>query len=343
MTSRTGQIEKYLQRSSQRPSTHEKQRRFKRNVEDRLEDKLFGYCQDIDKNLKQLQNELADESKLTKDATARNRQRCVAIVPLIALGVGVANAAGLLFESWQMNRTLYSLKDSIKISYDEFSAFRKSANHLETQTRNSIADIWQNLEALNTHVNQSSSLLKTLRDEILKVHEYSVTNRVYLVFLSDFRRTTAYHQSANGLCERLGKTLISIIRKFTEDQQRNWDEFLPYALWSYNTTVQESTGYSPYFLLYGREPVLTIDHIFYGLRDQNAPYFQELARNIEHIRFQARENLRRQQDRQKFRHDQRARVNVRLNIGDYALVKNNTPKPGLSRKLRPKFIGPFKL
>ena len=157
------------------------------------------------------------------------------------------------------------------------------------------------------------------------------------------RTTTAYHQSANGLCERVQKSLVAIIRKFTNEQQTNWDDFVPFAMWAYNTTVQESTGYSPHLLLFGRPAVLTIDHIFHGLREQNAAYLQELAQNINYLRMQARQNLERQQERQRDRHNKHARINYYLKKGDYALVRNNWPASSLSKKLRPKFLGPFEV
>ncbi|KZS00366.1 Uncharacterized protein APZ42_003344, partial [Daphnia magna] len=41
--------------------------------------------------------------------------------------------------------------------------------------------------------------------------------------------------------------------------QKDWDETLQYVCFAYNTARQESTGYSPFFLLYGREPIFPID------------------------------------------------------------------------------------
>ena len=40
------------------------------------------------------------------------------------------------------------------------------------------------------------------------------------------------------------------------DDRKEWDTRLPYVLFAYRTTPQESTRYSPYYLLYGREAAL---------------------------------------------------------------------------------------
>ena len=40
-----------------------------------------------------------------------------------------------------------------------------------------------------------------------------------------------------------------------------WVEELPYVLWSIRTTLNRSTGYTPFFLVYGAEAVLPTDMI----------------------------------------------------------------------------------
>ena len=42
---------------------------------------------------------------------------------------------------------------------------------------------------------------------------------------------------------------------------KNWDDCLPYVLFAYRASPQESTGESPFFLLYGRDPQLPADEI----------------------------------------------------------------------------------
>ena len=45
---------------------------------------------------------------------------------------------------------------------------------------------------------------------------------------------------------------------FVSDNQIGWDEFLPAILFAYRTSPQATTGDSPFYLLYGREPRLPI-------------------------------------------------------------------------------------
>ena len=65
-------------------------------------------------------------------------------------------------------------------------------------------------------------------------------------------KTSVYHPEANGLVERFNGTLKHMLKKFVENQIDNWDKYLPYVLFAYREVPCQSTGYSPFELLYGR-------------------------------------------------------------------------------------------
>ncbi|EEC04942.1 polyprotein of retroviral origin, putative [Ixodes scapularis] len=67
---------------------------------------------------------------------------------------------------------------------------------------------------------------------------------------------TAYHPECNGAVERLNETVIKTLGHFVAQDQRDWDQWLPFALFAYNTAVHEGTRESPFFLLYGRDAVV---------------------------------------------------------------------------------------
>lgn len=74
--------------------------------------------------------------------------------------------------------------------------------------------------------------------------------------------TSGYHPQCNGLTERQNRTLAAVLSLFDGLYSvRDWDLFAPYACWAINTTVQASTGYSAYYLMFGRDPVQPIDHL----------------------------------------------------------------------------------
>uniref|UniRef100_UPI00292D4351 DDE-type integrase/transposase/recombinase n=1 Tax=Bradyrhizobium sp. 33ap4 TaxID=3061630 RepID=UPI00292D4351 len=73
------------------------------------------------------------------------------------------------------------------------------------------------------------------------------------------RRTTAYHPQTNGLTERLNKTLADMISMYIDVEHRTWDEILPYVTFAYNTAVQETTGFTPFRLVHGRDASTMLD------------------------------------------------------------------------------------
>jgi hypothetical protein len=55
------------------------------------------------------------------------------------------------------------------------------------------------------------------------------------------------------MVERVNRTLADIIASYISEEPSKWSDFLPSATFAYNTAVHSSTGYSPFYLMYGRE------------------------------------------------------------------------------------------
>ena len=65
----------------------------------------------------------------------------------------------------------------------------------------------------------------------------------------------------DGHVERLNKSLVKIVSKLISDHRRDWADFVPKAVLAYNTSVHESTGFTPYRLMFGREAILPLDAV----------------------------------------------------------------------------------
>lgn len=66
--------------------------------------------------------------------------------------------------------------------------------------------------------------------------------------------TSSYHPQTDGQTERFNSTLERMISMFVSQHQTDWDEFMPQLLFAYRRTIHRSTGDTPYYLLYGRDP-----------------------------------------------------------------------------------------
>ena len=65
--------------------------------------------------------------------------------------------------------------------------------------------------------------------------------------------SSAYHPQSQGALERFHQTLKSMIRTYCYDQEKDWDEGIHLLLFAAREAVQESLGFSPFELVFGRE------------------------------------------------------------------------------------------
>ena len=74
--------------------------------------------------------------------------------------------------------------------------------------------------------------------------------------------TTPCHPMGDGQVERLNHTIINMLKNLAREQKSRWHEHLNKLSFVYNCTRNGSTGFSPYYLLFGRNPRLPVDLMF---------------------------------------------------------------------------------
>jgi len=72
-------------------------------------------------------------------------------------------------------------------------------------------------------------------------------------------QTSAYHPQSDGLVERFYRTVTEMIAMYVSSNQRDWDTFIPFVIFAYRTSMNESTKFDPFYLVYGRKAHLPID------------------------------------------------------------------------------------
>jgi transposase InsO family protein len=69
-------------------------------------------------------------------------------------------------------------------------------------------------------------------------------------------QSTAFHPESQGSIERSHHVLAECFRYYVNEDQINWDEWVPFSTYVYNTTVHSATGFTPFELLFRRPSTL---------------------------------------------------------------------------------------
>jgi hypothetical protein len=141
------------------------------------------------------------------------------------------------------------------------------------------------------------------------------------------------------MVERVNRTLADIIASYVSEEPSKWSDFLPSATFRYNTAVNSSTGYSPFYLMYGREatepqgmikPVRNRD-----MTDLNMIFSQMWYDAVE----KTKEKLEEAKEIQKKYYNRNAK-RVEFEVGDNVLLKEMANIPG---KFNMRWEGPFSI
>lgn len=154
--------------------------------------------------------------------------------------------------------------------------------------------------------------------------------------------SSSYHPESQGALERFHQTLKSMLRKHCYSSQRDWDESVPLVLFACREATQESLGFSPGELVFGREmrgPLKVFKERLANPGDDTKSlpeYVKTLDDRLKRAYSLTRNALATSQAKMKRHFDQRA-VDRSFQPGDRVLLL--LPVPGSS--LSVKFSGPY--
>ncbi|GFO32953.1 gypsy retrotransposon integrase-like protein 1 [Plakobranchus ocellatus] len=156
--------------------------------------------------------------------------------------------------------------------------------------------------------------------------------------------STPYHPQTNGIVERFHSTLKSIIIKPSHESPSEWSRFVPAALFAYRGQVHSSTGFSPFYLLFGRAPrgpMQILSDVFLNKNLSRDTSFQyqyviDLHNRIRKGWRIAQESVRDSASVSRFRHEPKSRLKHFM-PGDEVLVL----LPTSDNKLVLSYKGPY--
>jgi len=157
---------------------------------------------------------------------------------------------------------------------------------------------------------------------------------------------TQYHPQYNGLVERFNGTLKMMLKHMCAEKPKDWDRYISALLFAYHEAPQESLGFAPFELLYGRTvkgPLQILRQLW--TKEETDPetrstyqYVFELRNRLRETWELAHEALRKSQVRQKRQFDSRTRERT-FKYGDMVLIL----LPTSDNKLLTQWKGPFKV
>ena len=107
-------------------------------------------------------------------------------------------------------------------------------------------------------------------------------------------RTSPYHPQGDGSAERFNRTLLNMLAIAARNNPLNWENYVRPLCMAYNTSVHSSTGFTPFYLMFGREARLPLD-LKFGSGDSTTlsshDYVRRLQRALEYAYDTVRETL----------------------------------------------------
>ena len=159
--------------------------------------------------------------------------------------------------------------------------------------------------------------------------------------------TTAYHPQTDGLVERFNRTLLDMLSKTAKQNGKDWDNCLPFILFAYRSSPQTSTGESPFYLLYGRDPKLPTEAVLCpppssALQVDADDYVTEITKRMSQAWSLAGDAIKKAQVQQKQHHDARARSATFVE-SERVFVYMPAAKSGMAYKLARPFHGSYRV
>ena len=136
---------------------------------------------------------------------------------------------------------------------------------------------------------------------------------------------TPYHPMSNGQVERFNHTLLDMLGTFDPAEKADWKKYVPVLTHSYNATRHESTGYTPFYLMYGRHPRLSVDLFFRrkgaSSKTDYTEYISTLKKQLSYAYSVASASVAKTQEHQRSHYNRKVRGNG-VEVGDRVLVRS---------------------
>ena len=158
--------------------------------------------------------------------------------------------------------------------------------------------------------------------------------------------TSSYHPESNGVVERWHRTLHTGLSHLVNHSHTVWDLQVPFFLMGYRATPHTTTGYSPFYLLHGREMSLPGNE---NLKAKVSTNPWDIDQRVENLKASLRSAFRsvkwankKSHQKNKRYHDRRAKHREFV-VGDLVYLYQLARRPSLSAKFFYPWTGPHQI
>ena len=188
------------------------------------------------------------------------------------------------------------------------------------------------------------SLPEQLHSDQGRQFESEILAQVCKLLSIEKTRTTPYHPQSDGLIERYNRTLLQMLSTCTEQHPLDWEYHLQKVCMAYNTSKQATTGYSPFFLMFGREARLPVD-VMYESRHQEGTitdYVQRLKSSLSTAFEKVRDHVGTNQERQQEFYNRKVHGELHK-PGSLVWLFNPAVPRGRAKKFHRPWTGPYRI
>ena len=177
--------------------------------------------------------------------------------------------------------------------------------------------------------------MKTFISDLGTEYKNQILNEICAILKIEKLTSTAYHHETLGTIERNHRTLNAYLRSYISIDKSDWDEWLAYFTYCYNTTPSAVHNYCPYELVFGKTtPSLTDSETVHPLYNVDN-YAKEVQFRLQIAHKRAQQIIDEKKQISKLYADKKL-ADVDISIGDKVLVKDEA-----GHKLDNKYSGPF--
>ena len=157
--------------------------------------------------------------------------------------------------------------------------------------------------------------------------------------------TSAKHPQTNGQVERFNRVITAALTSYVNNHQNDWDEYIDAIAFAYRTCIVDAVQNTPFYLVYGRDPILPTDVLQCTTRDLQIDvqkYGILLTERLREAHAVAR-NRQAETDRVRKRAYDATHREVEFELGSLVLVHQTARRPGVNPKLSKHYDGSYRV